>query len=144
MGKPGPKKGTPYTRIDWDQFEKLCALHCTLIEIAEFFDCSEDTIERHVKTKYKANFADVFKRKSSKGKISLRRKMFETAMSGGKGATTMMIWLSKQQLGMSDKIDQHHNVTSLAVGLSEQQAEEELQKIVKRMQERKNGIPHSR
>ena len=113
MGKSGPPKGKPYTHIDWDQFEKLCALHCTLIEISDFFDCSEDTIDRLVKAKYKANFAVVFKRKSSKGKLSLRRKMFECAMGGGKGATTMMIWLSKQQLGMSDKIEQESTVKGM-------------------------------
>ena len=103
MGKRGPK----LTEIDWEEFEKLCALHCTLIEIAEWFKCSVDTIERAVLRNYREKFADIYKKKSSNGKISLRRKMYETAMGGN---ITMMIWLSKQLLGYTDKIDQKSSV----------------------------------
>lgn len=98
--KKGRGPGRPRIEIDWTAFEKLCAIHCTLIEIAEWFDCSEDTIERHVKKKYKENFADVFKKKSGRGKISLRRKQFELANAGDR---TMLIWLGKQCLGQADK-----------------------------------------
>lgn len=97
------KMGRPLIEINQEQFENLCSLHCTLIEIAEWFKCSEDTIERWSVRTYEATFADTFKKKSSKGKISLRRKMYETAMTGN---VTMQIWLSKQQLGMTDKVEQ--------------------------------------
>lgn len=104
MSKRGPKG--PSTSIDVVNFEKLCAIQCTQTEIAEFFDISVDTLDRHLKRIYKENFAEIFKKKSSKGKISLRRKMFETAMNGN---VTMMIWLSKQFLGYTDKIDQKND-----------------------------------
>lgn len=107
MAKTGPKG--PRTQINWEDFEKLCSLHCTLTEIAEWFGCSEDTVQRMVKRHYKDNFAAIYKRKSGKGKISLRRKMFETAL---KGNVTMMIWLSKQTLGYADRIEEKQEVKS--------------------------------
>lgn len=93
----------PQIQINWAEFDKLCNIHCTLIEIAEWFDCSEDTIERAVKREKGMVFAEYYKRKSGRGKISLRRKMFETAQSGN---VTMMIWLSKNMLGYRDKIEE--------------------------------------
>ena len=98
--KRGPKG--PSVIIDWVEFEKLCGLHCTQTEIAEWFDCDPDTIQNHCKRHYNENFSDVFKKKSSKGKISLRRKMYELAM---KGNVAMCIFLSKNILGFSDKND---------------------------------------
>ncbi len=96
MAKRGPK----LTHIDWDDFDKLCYMQCTLIEIAEWFNLSEDTIERYVKAKFKIKFAEYIKRKSCRGKISLRRAMFRKAIEGDN--PTMQIWLSKQHLGMQD------------------------------------------
>ena len=89
----------PQINIDWDQFDKLCALQCTKNEIAECFECSDDTISRAVKRKYKMSFADYYKKKSSRGKISLRRYQFELA----KKNVTMAIWLGKQWLGQRDE-----------------------------------------
>jgi hypothetical protein len=94
--------GRPIIEIDWVQFEKLCAIFCTLEEIASWFDCSADTIERACKRHYNETFAEIYKKKMSKGKVSLRRKQFEMAMAGN---TTMAIWLGKQYLGQKDKID---------------------------------------
>lgn len=94
--------GRPKKEIGKDQFEKLCAMFCTLIEVADFFDCSEDTIERWCKRVYKSTFADTYKRKSSRGRMSIRRKQFEVAMQGN---TTMLVWLGKQYLGQADKMD---------------------------------------
>jgi hypothetical protein len=97
------KAGRPRREIDWPQFEKLCGIHCTLPEMAAWFQCSEDTIERAVKRQYGENFAEIYRQKQGLGKVSLRRKMFETAMNG---SVTMMIWLSKNMLGYTDKVEQ--------------------------------------
>lgn len=88
----------PKREIDAEQFENLCAIQCTKEEIALFFDCSEDTIERWCKRTYKEHFAVVFGKKRGKGKISLRRSQFELA----KKNPTMAIWLGKQWLGQRD------------------------------------------
>ena len=63
--------GRPRKDIDKSNFEKLCGLFCTLDEIAGFFDCSEDTIERWCKREYKQSFAEISAKKRGLGKISL-------------------------------------------------------------------------
>ena len=72
--------------------------HCTQVEIAEWFGCSVDTIERAVKREKKIGFAEYYKKKSSKGKTSLRRIQFNLAKTN----VTMAIWLGKQYLGQTD------------------------------------------
>lgn len=94
--------GRPLKQIDEEQFENLCSIFCTLNEIASMFKVSEDTIERWCKRKYKLGFAEVYKIKSAKGKMSLRRAQFKLAMEGDRG---MLIWLGKQYLGQADKLD---------------------------------------
>lgn len=65
--------------INKEEFEKLCFLQCTLEEIAGFFDCCDDTINNWCKKTYNENFSGIYKKKSEKGKISLRRLQFKHA-----------------------------------------------------------------
>lgn len=88
----------PKTEIDQGNFEDLCGLMCTLSEIAAFFHCSEDTIERWCRRELKCSFAEAFKKHSAGGKISLRRAQFRLAQKNA----TMAIWLGKQYLGQTD------------------------------------------
>jgi hypothetical protein len=96
------KMGRPKKEIDRDQFEKLCALHCTQIEMASFFDCTDDTIENWCKSEYGETFSEVYKLKKGTGRISLRRKQFEVAMAGN---VSMLIWLGKNWLDQTDKTE---------------------------------------
>lgn len=118
------KNGRPQIKINWEEFDKLCALQCTLAEISSWFQCSEDTIERACKRDQKMGFADYFRQKASKGLISLRRKQYELAMTGDK---IMLIWLGKQYLGQKDKSENTYNFSD---GLAERMA-----KARKRMNE---------
>jgi hypothetical protein len=89
----------PRIDIDEDNFKKLCSLQCTLPEIASFFRCSEDTVERWCKRELKMSFAEAFKMHSAGGKISLRRWQFKMA----EHSVPMAIWLGKQYLGQTEK-----------------------------------------
>lgn len=100
------KTGRPVKEIDFKLFENLCAIQCTLAEIAACLNCSEDTVERRVEEHYGESFAEVFAEKKRLGKMSLRRSMFRKAQEGN---PTMLIWLSKQHLGMREKIEQSGN-----------------------------------
>lgn len=91
----------PRKEIDGEQFKKLCAIQCTLAEIAGWFDCSEDTIERWCKRTFGKGFADTFKTHSQSGKISLRRYQFKIAEKNA----AMAIFLGKQYLGQKDEPD---------------------------------------
>ena len=90
----------PLKKIKWDEFDKLCALQCTLNEIAGWFECSVDTIERAVKREKSVNFAEYFEQKAAKGKISLRRAQWQVGVE--KHNVGMLIWLGKQHLGQKD------------------------------------------
>jgi hypothetical protein len=96
------KTGRPRVEINWDEFDKLCAFQCTLIELAAWFECSVDTIERSVVREKKMPFAAYFDQKRGKGKIALRRVLFQNALNGN---VPIGIWLSKQYLGMTEKTE---------------------------------------
>lgn len=102
------KTGRPKIEIDQKQFEGLCAIFCTEEEIADFFDCSVDTIGRWCKRTYDLTFAEVYKKKSAKGKASLRRMQYKAAESGN---ISMLIFLGKNYLGQTDRpeIEQTNN-----------------------------------
>ncbi len=97
------KTGRPLIQIDRTQFENLCFMMCTLEEIAGFFRVNEKTILRWCKREYGDTFGNVYKRASAGGKTSLRREQWKAAK---KGNVTMLIWLGKQWLGQTDKIEQ--------------------------------------
>lgn len=105
----------PRKEIDKKIFENLCGLMCTLEEIANIFDCSEDTIERWCKRTYGFGFAEAFKKGSSKGKMSLRRAQFELA----KKNASMAIFLGKNYLGQRDVIEQQINTEETSKVLSD-------------------------
>ena len=98
-----PKKkhagGRPPIVIDPQQFESLCAIQCTLEEVAQVLNCSEDTIERWVKRYYGISFAEAYKKYSAAGRASLRRYQFALA----KKNAGMAIFLGKNYLGQTDR-----------------------------------------
>lgn len=101
------RMGRPRVEISQDDFKKLCGMQCTLEEIAGFFNCSEDTVERWCKRELKCSFADAFKKYSAVGKASLRR----TQWNHAKKSVPMAIFLGKQYLGQSDKVESTAKVT---------------------------------
>lgn len=84
----------PLKDIDAGEVVKLAAMQCTTREIAAFFDCSIDTIERR--------FAAELAKGRESGKIKLRRLQWQAAE---KLDRTILIWLGKQLLGQRDKAD---------------------------------------
>lgn len=107
------RTGRPKIEIDKAKFEYMCSIMATLDEIAGLFSCSRDTVERWCKRTYKdesnksMTFAEVFKRYSATGKLSLRRLQFESAKNGN---VTMQIFLGKQWLGQTDRIETETNL----------------------------------
>lgn len=94
----GRPNGRPRIEIDKRQFETACAMQCTEEEIGALFDCSVATVERWCAREYGVTFAEVYKSKRDKGKISLRRNQFKLSETNA----TMAIWLGKQWLGQRD------------------------------------------
>jgi hypothetical protein len=90
----------PLAQIDWDQVDKMCAIHCTGEEQAAILGVSYDTLNRACQREHECSFAEYFKKKASHGRMSLRRKQYTAAMDGN---TTMLVWLGKNWLGQSDQ-----------------------------------------
>jgi hypothetical protein len=95
--------GRPRKEIDWNEFEKLCKLQCTLDEICGWFGVCDETLNARCKEHYGETFSVIFKQKRGSGKASLRRTLWKQAEKSPAAA----IWLSKQHLGMTDKIEQN-------------------------------------
>lgn len=95
-------------KIDKDEFEKLCRLQCTLSEVCDWFNVEDDTLNSWCKKTYGTTFSDVFKKKRGKGQISLRRTQWKLAEKN----VAMAIWLGKQYLGQSDKIETSNEMKS--------------------------------
>lgn len=93
--------GRPRIEIDWEMMRLYAMAHCTLEEVAFFFNCSEDTIERACKREQKMSFADFFRTHRAGGKISVRRALFQMAH---KVPRTMEFWCINH-LGMTNKPD---------------------------------------
>ena len=91
----------PRIEIDQKIFENLCGIQCTQAEIADVLNCSVDTVERWVQRTYSDSYAEIYKRFSAKGKMSLRRYQFELA----KKSTAMAIFLGKNYLGQKDSVE---------------------------------------
>ena len=100
------KGGRPRKEIDQNQFERLCALHCTVSELSDWFGATDKTLNAWCKRTYGKSFSVVFKEKKSGGNISLRRKQMEVALSGN---VSMLIFLGKNYLGQTDRIEETVN-----------------------------------
>tara|TARA_R110000803_G_scaffold154604_1_gene219372 strand:+ start:1111 stop:1500 length:390 start_codon:yes stop_codon:yes gene_type:complete len=83
--------GRDKTVIPEEEFYKLACLHCSWKDLSDFYSVPVGTL--------RDNFADLYIKGTQTTKQKLRQKMLETAMSGDR---VMMIWLSKQYLGMTD------------------------------------------
>lgn len=93
--------GRPRKEIKQKEFENLCGIQCTKLEICAFFDVTDKTLESWCKRTYHAGFSEVFSQKRGMGKISLRRKQWQLAEK----SASMAIWLGKQYLNQRDNVD---------------------------------------
>lgn len=89
----------PRKMIDESLLRKLAVIHCNQEEMASVLGVSVDTLQRR--------YAAQIKEGRAEGKMSLRRKMWEMALNGN---VALLIWLSKNELGMSDKVEQKQEV----------------------------------
>ena len=109
------KSGRPRKEIDKRDFEKLCMLQCTRAEICAWFNVSEPTLIDWCKRTYDGqDFLTAFNQKREGGKISLRRMQWQLA---GK-SPAMAIFLGKNMLGQTDKVEQTVNDVSEHKGIT--------------------------
>ena len=107
------KVGRPKAEVDVEILKNLASIGCPTYDIASVINVSARTLKR--------NFAEIIDQYKERGKASLRKKMFDKAVK--KDNTMMQIFLSKNYLGMSDKVQQT-NVTEPLPLIIDAKAEE--------------------
>lgn len=90
--QPAYKPGAPKAVIDEAKLIELASHDYTMDEIAAELDVHLDTIY--------ARFSETLKKGRLKGNGSLKRRIFQKAMSGDMSA---LIWLTKNRCGYKDK-----------------------------------------
>ena len=101
-----PGAGRPlreFTDQEWKQLENMATIHCTMTEIENIIGADADTLNRACRLKFKTDFSVWCEQKRSNGKMSLRRAMYKKALETQDN--TMLIWLSKNELKMTDKVE---------------------------------------
>ena len=94
--------GRPKKELDEDVIAKLSQIGCTQEEIGSVIGISARTLQRR--------YADLVAENKNIGKASLRKKLWEKAL---KGDPKLLIWLSKNELNMVDKIHTTQTVEPL-------------------------------
>ena len=94
--------GRPKKELDEDVIAKLSQIGCTQEEIGSVLGISARTLQRR--------YADLVAENKNIGKASLRKKLWEKAL---KGDPKLLIWLSKNELNMVDKIHTTQTVEPL-------------------------------
>lgn len=95
--------GRKQIAIDWERVNDLLKAQCDVTGIAAILGICRDTLYRRCQIDNNVDFQTYSITKKAEGRESLREAMYNIAKSGDK---TMMIWLSKQYLGMSEKVEQ--------------------------------------
>lgn len=83
----------PLKEVDEKMVQNLARIHCSYKEIASLVGVTQQTLIE--------NYGDMIEECRDMGKMGLRRSLFQQAE---KGSLHAMIWLSKNILGMSDKV----------------------------------------
>lgn len=99
---PATKKpaGRKKTEINWEKVNTMLKAGCEGTAIAMAIGISADTLYRHVKDRYNADFGPYALLKKNEGREMLRMKQWEVAM---KGDRTMLVWLGKNLLDQKDR-----------------------------------------
>jgi AraC-like DNA-binding protein len=111
-GFKGPGMGRPSTLPDAKQIKALMRLKPSLEDTAAFFECSSRTIERVIRKNYDDTFVGFRDKNMVHTRLGLVRKMVEKAMAGD---NTMLIWLSKNMLGWTDKQENTVTVSNIKI-----------------------------
>jgi len=94
--------GRPKKELDKDIIANLSKIGCTQEEIGSVVGISARTLQRR--------YAEIIEVNKNIGRSSLRKKMWQTALRGN---PNMQIFLSKNVLGMKDRVETQTTVEPL-------------------------------
>lgn len=91
--------------VDPEQVRALARLGCTWDEIAGVLKIARGTFTLRMKEK---KYRDAYDQGVAEGDVSLRRAQYDSAM---KGKTGMLVWLGKNRLNQTDRVETHNETT---------------------------------
>ena len=94
--------GRPKSVFNERELKYLCSIHCTLDEIAGFFQLHKDTLTRMIKDEYGITWSAFYEMNSQGSKVGIRRRQIKAAMEGD---TAMLKFLGINMLGQKNKLD---------------------------------------
>lgn len=123
------KGGRPPNDIDQEKLKALMRLLPTLADTAAFFECSERTIERHIRKEFDLSFVEFREQNMVHTRLNLRRRAIRKAEEGD---NTMLIWCMKNIDNWTDKTESR-NINE-NVHRFDDMPEEELDKEIARLE----------
>ena len=91
--------------VDPEQVRQLARLGCTWDEIAGVLKIGRTTLTARMREK---KYRDAYEQGGAEGDVSLRRAQYDSAM---KGKTGMLVWLGKNRLNQTDRVETHNETT---------------------------------
>ena len=126
MAEEKSKMGRPRKDFDWELVNALCALRASEEYVAERLLIGQGKpvnkksvtamimmMQRRIRDQYDCTFVEFRAKKDEPWRISLRKLQRQSASEGN---PTMLVWLGKNDLGQSDKIE---NVVKADVNINE-------------------------
>ena len=93
--------GRPKIEFNMKQVKLLGQFRATYDTMAEWFECSEQTIRRNMQDK-ESEFCKVYKKALANTKMKLSEAQIKYALNGN---SALLIWLGKQWLGQKEPKD---------------------------------------
>jgi hypothetical protein len=113
--------GRPEKNIDSEELQRILTFYPSLDEVAAWFDCSPDTIERRVKDEWGVAFKELRERYTAKTRLLLKRKAIAKALE--EDNDKMLIYCLRTMTDLDDreaalKISNENKMLSLNYTLS--------------------------
>ena len=105
MPKKKKSAGRKKVEFQWDVIDKMLQAGCSGASIASKFGVHRNTLYQAVQREFDMMFDEYSRMRKEEGNDMLRLKQFDIALKGDKG---MLIWLGKQRLQQSEKVDNTH------------------------------------
>lgn len=127
--------GRPPKEINMEQMKQLLRLRASKEDVAAFFECSPDTIERRIKEHCDLSFTELRDEQMVHTKVFLIQKALDMAK---KGNAVMTIFCLKNLCGWSNgpEIAIQNNVQAIATN---NEAKIQIEERIKQLLEGKNG-----
>tara|TARA_R100000700_G_C3066267_1_gene78636 strand:+ start:149 stop:553 length:405 start_codon:yes stop_codon:yes gene_type:complete len=91
--------------IDPEMIRGLARIGATWDEIAGILGIARTTLAVRMREK---KYRDAYEQGVAEGDVSLRRAQYDSAM---KGKTGMLVWLGKNRLNQTDRVETHNETT---------------------------------